>query len=91
MAKPQGKLEGISKTGLRWVNFPGYEAASERYDIAAAVVIPPNRTLVALSGHVGRNPDLSRPDDLEEEYRLACDVRPPCPLVFNCHPVWMDD
>lgn len=65
---------GTSATGLQWINYPGYEEA-EKYKISAAVVVPPGRRLVATSGHVGKDNSGNRPDDLEQEFILAFDVR----------------
>jgi hypothetical protein len=54
-AKPGSSASGISKTGLEWVNYPAYEKRSDLYGISFAVIIPSNRTMVAISGHVGRD------------------------------------
>jgi hypothetical protein len=68
---------GTSKAGLRWINFPGYDE-SEKYSIAAAVVVPPNRRLVATSGHVARGSDGKYPE-YEDEFRIAFEV---LPIIF---------
>lgn len=67
---------GTSATGLQWINYPGYNEA-EKYKISAAVVVPPGRRLVATSGHVGKLESGSPPDDLEQEFIIAFDVRFP--------------
>ena len=64
---------GTSKTGLRWVNYPGYDEASI-YPIAAAVVVPLNRRLVATSGHVARDKDGKHPAEYDDEFRIAFEV-----------------
>jgi len=48
-----GKSRVTTKTGLEWVNFPGYKKYSD-YKIASAVIVPAGRRIVATSGHVGR-------------------------------------
>jgi hypothetical protein len=68
---------GITKTGLEWVNFPGYDKYSDGYKIAAAVVVPAGRRLVATSGHVGRDSQGNHPKNLEEEYVAAFEVSLP--------------
>lgn len=66
---------GTSKTGLRWINYPGYDE-SEKYSIAAAVLVPPNRRLVATSGHVARDSNGKHPEKYEDEFRIAFEVQP---------------
>jgi hypothetical protein len=66
---------GTSKTGLRWINYPGYEE-SDMYSIAAAVLVPPNRRLVATSGHVARDENGKHPVEYEDEFTVAFEVLP---------------
>lgn len=77
---------GISKAGLRWVNYPGYDEA-DKYPIAAAVVVPPNRRLVATSGHVARDSDGKHPEEYEDEFKVAFEVLPAANVlnVFLTH------
>lgn len=67
---------GTSKGGLRWVNYPGYDEANI-YPIAAAVVVPPNRRLVATSGHVARDKNGNHPEEYEDEFTIAFEVLRP--------------
>lgn len=57
------------------MNYPGYDE-SDKYSIAAAVVVPPNRRLVATSGHVARDENGKHPEDYEEEFTIAFEVLP---------------
>jgi len=64
---------GVSKTGVPWFNFAGYD---DHGLIAAATLIPPNRRIVYTSGHVGRDNEGKRAETLEDEMILAFEVRP---------------
>ena len=55
---------GTSKTGLRWINYQGYDE-SEKYPIAAAVLVPPNRKPVATSGHIASDSNEKHPEEHE--------------------------
>jgi hypothetical protein len=59
---------GASKSGLRWIKYPRYDE-SEKYSIAAAVLVPPNRRLVATSGHVAHDSNGKHPEEYEDEFR----------------------
>ena len=89
MAQSTVSQSGTTLTGLKWINYPGYDE-SEAYKIAAAVVVPPGRRLVATSGHVGRDSSGKAPESLEEEFTAAFKVGTHIlPLPWNLES-WMD-
>lgn len=81
---------------LKAVTFPGYEAITDRYAIAAAVVVPANYLTLATSGHVGLDAEGNLADTVEEQIRLTFEVcynqlraatgqlvRPPCHISLT--------
>ncbi|KAE9370335.1 hypothetical protein N431DRAFT_484575 [Stipitochalara longipes BDJ] len=68
MSQKHAAPTGISKTGVPWFNFPGYD---DHRLISAAILIPPNRRIVCTSGHVGRDSEGKRPESLEDEMVMA--------------------
>jgi hypothetical protein len=71
MSHKHASATGISKTGIPWFNFPGY---NDHGLISAATLIPLNRRMVSISGQVGTDSKGNRPEDLEEEITTAFEV-----------------
>jgi hypothetical protein len=71
MSQKHATPAGISKTGIPWFSFPGYNGHDL---IAAAILIPPNRRMVSTSGQVGTDAQGNRPAELEDEMILAFEV-----------------
>ncbi|KAK7431027.1 hypothetical protein QQZ08_002557 [Neonectria magnoliae] len=59
--------------GLRFVNWPGGEAAAESFGISHAVVIPANTQTVTIGGQLGIKDDGTVPENLEDEITEAFD------------------
>lgn len=78
MSQKHATPTGISKTGISWFNFPGY---NDHGLIAAATLIPPNRRIVCTSGHVGTDSQGKCPESLEDEMILAFEVCPFFPTL----------
>lgn len=89
MAQSTESQSGTTLTGLKWINYPGYDE-SEAYKIAAAVVVPPGRRLVATSGHVGQDSSGKAPESLEEEFTAAFKARAQYPVFALELEAWTD-
>lgn len=66
----QSKLEAL---GVKFVNWPGGEAAAESFGISHAVILPSNVRTIIVGGQLGIKDDGSVPEDLEEQVTEAFD------------------
>ncbi|RVX68602.1 hypothetical protein B0A52_07029 [Exophiala mesophila] len=69
--KDSTKDSTMAPVTLKAITFPGYEAITDRYAIAAAIVVPANYLTLVTSGHVGLDAEGNLADTIEQQIRLT--------------------
>ena len=72
--KDSTKDSTMAPVTLKAITFPGYEAITDRYAIAAAIVVPANYLTLVTSGHVGLDAEGNLADTIEQQIRLTFEV-----------------